>query len=120
MLHTHSEIKDILVLAFLGEALSIRNNNLVSQQKEVAMSILSHRNDPIARKRAYRVFILLEKAISSDYRKPFYLYARSIHQGEQYLKQNEADVMYGRKHPRLSRKLFDYLKSRVSGVRQRT
>ena len=57
------EVKDILVLAFLREGLDMRNRDLIEEQKKVAMSLLAHRHDIIARKRAYRAFILLERGI---------------------------------------------------------
>ena len=73
-MHKNGEMKDILVLAFLQNSLAIRNNDLIKQQQEVAKTLLARRNDIIARKQAYRVFIALEKAISSDYRAPMVIY----------------------------------------------
>jgi len=113
------EIKDILILGFLKDGLARRNNDLIKQQQEVAKTLLARRNDIIARKRAYRVFILLEKAISSDYRTPMVIYQQSMHWGKTYLEENAADLEFGRKYPRLSRRVFSYLKSRVEIGRQR-
>ena len=115
-----SEIKDILVLAFLKEGLALRNSDLIKQQQQVAMSLVANRKDILARKRAYRVFILLERAISSDYREPTALYRTSFHQGKVYLSQNEAGIAYGKKYPRISRRIFDYLKSRMESGQQRS
>ena len=114
----NGEVKDILVLAFLRDGLAMRNSDLIKQQQKVAMTLLARRKDIIARKRAYRMFIMLERAISSDYHDSTVPYYQSIHQGKIYLKENETAVEYGKKHPRISRRVFDYLKSRFSRVRQ--
>ena len=119
-MHSDGEIKDILVLAFMKDGLARRNNDLIKQQQEVAKTLLARRNNIIARKQAYRVFILLEKAISSDYRTPMVIYQQSMHRGKKYLEENAADLELGRRYPRLSRKVFSYLKSRVGMGRQRT
>ena len=113
-----SAIEDILVLAFLREGLAIRNHELEEYQKKVAMSLLAHRNDIIARKKAYRAFILLERGFSTNCRESTYRYIRSLHQGKTYLADQTAELVYGKKYPRLSRRVFSYLKSRMAGARQ--
>ena len=112
------EIKDILVLSFLKEGLSMRNGNLLEQQQKVAMTLLAKRNNLKARREAYRVFVSLEKAISSDYRSPTFRYHQSFYYGKKYLEQNNRDLEYGRRHRRVAQRVFQYLKSRMSGVRQ--
>ena len=104
---------DILVQAFLKEGLAIRNKELTDHQKQVAMAILARRNDIIARKKAYRAFILLENGIAKDYREPTFKYRESLFHGRTFLEENAADVEYGRRYPRLSQKVFQYLKTRV-------
>ena len=114
------EVKDILVLAFLREGLDMRNRDLIEKQKKVAMSLLAHRHDIIARKRAYRAFILLERGISTDYREPTFKYGQSLNEGRAYLAQQASELEYGKKYPRLSYRVFHYLKSRIAGNRQRS
>ena len=113
MIHKDGEIKDVLVLAFLKEGLAKRNSDLIRQQQEIAMTLLARRHDIIARKKAYRLFIMLEKAISTDYSGPTFLYRQSIFQGRTYLEKNVADMNFGKKYPRLSKRVFEYLKSRL-------
>ena len=113
------EIKDILILSFLKDGLAMRNGELVKQQKQVVMTLLANRKDILARKRAYRIFVSLENAISNDYRKPTIFYSQAIYRGKVYLSQNEAEIAYGKKYPRISRRVFDYLKSRMGSSRQR-
>ena len=114
------EVKDMLVLAFLKDGLSMRNHELVDQQKKVAMALLARRNDIIARKRAYRAFIQLEKGITDNYRDPAYKYMQSAHQGRTFLAQRSAELEYGRRHPRVAQKVFHYLKSRMIKGRTRS
>ena len=111
--------KDILVQAFLNEGLAIRNRELTEHQKQVAMAILARRNDIIARKKAYRAFILLENGIAKDYREPTFKYGQSLYLGRRFLEANTADVEYGRRYPRVSKRLFQYLKTRVGKDRAR-
>lgn len=113
------EMKDILVIGFLKDGLAMRNRSLVEQQEKVAMTLLAKRHDLRARRQAYRIFVALEKAISSDYRAPTIRYNQSLYRGQHYLEQNADDLAYGRRHRRISRKVFQYLKSRMFGIRQR-
>ena len=107
------EVKDILVLGFLKDGLVMRNRSLVEQQKQVVMALLANRHDIKARRQAYRIFVTLEKAISSDYRSPTFKYQQSSYRGQSYLKQHADDLAYGRRHRRVSQKVFQYLKSRM-------
>ena len=116
----NGEIKDVLVLGFLQEGLNIRNRELIEQQRNVAMALLARRHDLIARKRAYRAFIQLEKGITDNYRDPTYKYMQSAHHGKTFLAQRAAELEYGRRHPRVAQKVFHYLKSRMMKGRIRS
>ncbi|MDY6407555.1 MAG: hypothetical protein SPL08_02465 [Pseudomonadota bacterium] len=113
----NNEIKDILVIAFLREGLASRNRALIKCQEEVSSTLLARRNDLSARKKSYRVLILLEKAISSDYNTPTHLYQTSLHIGKKFLEQNASDVEFAMRYPRVSKRLFRYLKERLSKMR---
>ena len=113
------EITDILVLGFLKDGLVARNKSLIEQQQKIAMILLACRHNVMARKKAYHTFIMLEKAISNDYRMPLFRYSQSINKGEAYLAQHEDELKYGRRYPRLSHKVFQYLKERLFKNRQR-
>ncbi|MBR6412805.1 MAG: hypothetical protein IKS41_06585 [Alphaproteobacteria bacterium] len=119
-MHKKNEMKDILVLGVLREGLAHRNRDLIEAQKKIAMALLARRNDERAIRQAYRVFVVLEKAITADCLGPTYKYYTSLHQGKTFLEQNAPDLEFGKKYPRASRRLFDYLKSRFSEYRQRS